>query len=66
MILEFVAMGRRTRNVETKGGDTLDREFGFVAGDNVEGYVPMDGLESMLDMKRETGGGPDFGPRWLN
>lgn len=59
-------MGRRTRNVETKGGDTLDREFGFVAGDNVEGYVSMDGLESMLDMKRETGGGPDFGPRWLN
>jgi len=39
--------------------------FGFVAGDKVRGKFSREGLRSMLFRKREAGGGPDFGGRWL-
>lgn len=45
--------------------EASDPGFGFVAGDKVEGKFSREVLRSVLVRKREAGGGPDFGGRWL-
>lgn len=68
MILEFVAIGLRTRGVDI---EVASVDPGFFLGFDVEDggaeeKVSSDGFCKTSGTKRAAGGGPDFGARWLN